>query len=192
MSELDKEYWNQRYEACTTGWDLGQASPPIQAYFDQLSHKEHSILIPGAGNGHDVIELYQKGFENVHLLDFAPIPVAQFQEKYAEFPKDQLIIENFFDHSEKYDLIAEQTLFCAIDPSLRQKYAEKVHDLLNSNGKLIGVLFNRDFEGGPPFGGNVHEYRSYFEPLFSSVEISECYNSIEPRKGAEVFIKITK
>lgn len=192
MNELDQNYWNQRYEACTTGWDLGQPSPPIQAYFDQVPHKEKSILIPGAGNGHDVIELYRKGFESVYLLDFAPTPVEHFKKNFPEFPEHQLLIEDFFSHDGAYDLIAEQTLFCAIDPALRLNYVKKVHALLKPNGKLIGVLFNRDFEGGPPFGGNIQEYRSYFEPLFTSVEISDCYNSINPRRGAEVFIKITK
>lgn len=71
MSELNSEYWNQRYKEASTGWDLGGASPPIQHYFDQVEDKTKSILIPGAGNGHDVIELYERGFKNVYLLDFA-------------------------------------------------------------------------------------------------------------------------
>jgi hypothetical protein len=32
---------------------------------------------------------------------------------------------------------------------------------------------------------------TYFDQ-FSSVEMEECYNSIEPRQGAELFVKISK
>ena len=39
-----------------------------------------------------------------------------------------------------------QTFFCAIDPSDRKKYADKIYTLLKENGKLAGVLFNHEFE----------------------------------------------
>lgn len=46
---LSAEYWNQRYLNNASQWDLGAVSPPLKAYFDQLSNKDISILIPGAG-----------------------------------------------------------------------------------------------------------------------------------------------
>ncbi|MCS7037470.1 MAG: SAM-dependent methyltransferase, partial [Saprospiraceae bacterium] len=57
---------------------------------------------------------------------------------------------------------------------------------------LAGVLFDRDFEGGPPFGGHAEEYRALFEPLFRIHTLEPCYNSIPPRAGAEVFIILKK
>jgi hypothetical protein len=54
---------------------------------------------------------------------------------------------------------------------------------------LVGVLFNRDFEGGPPFGGCVEDYRALFQKYFDKVSMDICYNSIEPRKDSEVFMK---
>ena len=83
-------------------------------------------------------------------------------------------------------------MFCAIAPALRQQYANKVHGLLKPNGKLIGVLFNREFESGPPYGGTKDEYSSCFDTLFEQVMIEKCYNSIEPRAGREFFIKMIK
>ena len=47
---LDEAYWNSQYNANTTGWDLGQVSPPLKAYIDQLTNKNLRILIPGCGN----------------------------------------------------------------------------------------------------------------------------------------------
>lgn len=66
-----------------------------------------------------------------------------------------------------------------------------MRELLRPNGKLVGVLFNRDFEGGPPFGGNVAEYQQIFQKHFNSISMEACYNSIEPRKNSEVFIKVS-
>jgi thiopurine S-methyltransferase len=72
------------------------------------------------------------------------------------------------------------------------EYARKTSELLVENGKLVGVIFNRDFEGGPPFGGTKEEYLNYFSIHFRRVEITECYNSIKPRMGTELFLKCEK
>ena len=68
-----------------------------------------------------------------------------------------------------------------------------MHELLNENGRIIGLVFNRSFEkNGPPFGGNMQEYQSIFEKYFEIKKMEECYNSIQPRKGSEVFINLKK
>jgi len=189
---LSNDFWNQRYVDGTTGWDLGQVSPPIKAYIDQLENKELKILVPGAGNGHEVAYIYNLGFKNVHVLDFAPLAIETFLEKHPDFPVSQAHVANFFDFEGVFDVMIEQTLFCAIDPSLRDNYAEKASSLLRDGGKLVGVLFNREFDGGPPFGGATSEYIKRFSPYFSEVIMEDCYNSIEPRQGSEVFIRLTK
>ena len=189
---LSDDFWNKRYIDGSTGWDLGEISPPIKAYIDQLDNKELKILIPGAGNAHEVSYLHQLGFKNVHVLDFAPLAVQNFLGKHPDFPTSQAHIADFFQFNESFDLIIEQTLFCAIDPSLRSKYAEKSSSLLKEGGKLVGVLFNREFDGGPPFGGTTTEYIETFMPHYSSVSMEDCYNSIEPRQGSEVFVQLKK
>lgn len=187
---LDENFWNQRYLDGITGWDLGEVSPPIKAFFDQYPNKEAKILIPGCGNGHEAEYLYSIGFKNVHVLDLADEPLKNLKKRVPDFPEQHLHKGDFFEQKGKYDLIVEQTLFCAVDPSLRRKYAEKVKELLKEDGQLVGVLFNKDFEGGPPFGGSAEEYHTYFDPLFKNVNIDPCYNSVAPRAGSEVFIRI--
>lgn len=193
MSEfLSADYWSERYKDGQIGWDLGMPSPPIEHYAEQLTNKKLTILIPGCGSGYEGEYLFRKGFTHVHLLDFSPEPLVAFKNRVPEFPEIQLHVGDFFEHHGLYDLIIEQTLFCAIDPTLRRAYAEKAASLLKPGGKLVGVLFNRDFEGGPPFGGSVEEYLTYFEDHFSTVSIEPCYNSIAPRSASEVFIKMIK
>ena len=100
---------------------------------------------------------------------------------------------NYFELTGNYDLILEQTFFCAISPELREHYVEKTYNLLTPNGKLVGLLFNYLFEeNGPPFGGNISEYRELFQDKFCLNKIEECYNSILPRKGKELFINFSK
>ena len=191
MNPVEKQsYWSERYLKNQVGWDCGAITPPIKDYIDQLTNKSISILIPGCGSAHEAEYLWMLGFTNVHLLDFAPEALALFSERVRDFPKEQLHCGDFFAHAGKYDLIVEQTLFCAINPNQRKEYVDKIVKLLNPTGKLIGVLFNREFEGGPPFGGSIAEYQCIFQAEFSSVFIEPCYNSIKPREGSEVFIKM--
>lgn len=186
---LDKEFWSSRYQENQTGWDLGACSTPLKKYFDQLEDKSLKILIPGAGYAHEAIYLHEAGFLNVHVIDLVQEPLTHLRFICPKFPENHLHLGDFFEHNEQYDMIVEQTFFCAIDPSLREQYVQKMKSLLTPKGKLVGLLFNRDFEGGPPFGGRMENYKSLFEKHFEHVVIEPCYNSIEPRRGSEVFIK---
>ena len=193
MSEhLSSEFWNQRYLNGHTGWDIGSVSKPIKVYIDQLKDRDLKILIPGCGSAYEGSYLLEMGFRNFHLLDFAPEAMQRFRAQHPDFKKEQLHCGDFFSHQGEYDLILEQTLFCAIDPSRREEYAAKCASLLRKGGKMVGLLFDREFEGGPPYGGNRCDYEKLFGKYFNIVEITSCYNSIEPRNGYEVFIKLIK
>lgn len=187
------ENWEERYRNETTGWDIGHISTPLKDYFDQLKNKNISILIPGGGNGYEAGYLYENGFTNIYLLDIAPTPLKNFSKKYPNFPNSQLVEENFFDHNGSYDLIVEQTFFCAINPKHRQAYAQKAFQLLKPKGKLVGLLWsvplNKDH---PPFGGNKAEYTNYFAPYFHYLHFENSYNSIKPRAERELFLLAEK
>lgn len=58
--------------------------------------------------------------------------------------------EDFFNHRGEYDLIIEQSFFCAIEPELRIPYARHCHGLLRKGGKLSGSRCNHVFSFGPP------------------------------------------
>lgn len=192
MNTSDKKFWEERYDEQNTGWDLGQCSPPLRDWFDREENKQLNILIPGAGNAYEAEYLYKSGFTNVVVLDFAETPILNFRKRVIDFPQEQLILQDFFEHEKKYDRIVEQTFFCAIPPDYRERYVEKIKELLVPGGKLIGVLFDRDFPAGPPFGGSAVEYKQLFETYFSSVKIYPCLHSVTPRMGTEVFIEIEK
>lgn len=189
MGFLDERYWTDRYSAGQTGWDIGFASPPLTQYLDQIENKGLKILIPGAGNAHEATYAFENGFTHVFVLDLSQSPLDCFKERNPLFPENQLIKDDFFDHKGGYDLILEQTFFCALDPSLRMDYVKKMKELINPKGKLVGVLFDRVFPfEGPPFGGHLEEYEKLFRTYFKDGSISPCYNSIPERMGSEAWI----
>jgi methyl halide transferase len=189
MHDLTDSYWNQRYVENDFGWDLGAVSPPLKAYFEQLGNKNLKILIPGAGNSYEAEFLFYIGFKNVFVLDFAKIPLENIKQRIPDFSNSQLIQEDFFQHQGQYDLIIEQTFFCAINPALRLQYVEHMKRLLKPGGKLVGLLFNDVLnEDRPPFGGDLNEYQKLFSLLFNIKTLETANNSIKPREGRELFL----
>lgn len=190
---LDKDFWEKRYQDKETGWNIGTISTPLKNYFDSIKYKNCSILIPGCGYGHEAKYLFENGFENVSILDLSPSAIEDFQKRVPNFPKDKLFISNFFEHNHTYDLIIEQTFFCAINTDLREDYVSHSHKILNKNGKIAGLLFNKHFDHDhPPFGGSKEEYQNLFKKKFKINAMEIAKDSIEPRKGLELFFEFQK
>ena len=193
MPKFDKTFWEDKYKENSTGWNIGYPSTPIKTYIDQLSNKDISILIPGAGNAYEAEYLHQNGFKNVTVIDIASSPLENFKKRVPSFPVDNLIQDDFFNHKAKYDLIIEQTFFCALSPPFRNAYADKMSSLLNAGGKLVGLLFDFELtEQGPPFGGCQNEYKNLFSKHFNIKVMQPAHNSIEPRKGRGLFVIFEK
>ena len=193
MSKYDADFWTRKYEANQLGWDMGSVSPPLKEYIDQLQSKDISILIPGAGNAYEAEYLHHSGFANVDVLDISQAPLQNLKSRVPDFPEQRLIHSDFFLWHKQYDLILEQTFFCALDPDLRNAYAQKMNELLNPKGKLVGLFFDFPLtESGPPFGGSSQEYLNTFEKWFDIRVLERCYNSIKPRSGKELFLIFEK
>ncbi|WP_159022924.1 methyltransferase domain-containing protein [Formosa sp. L2A11] len=190
---LTEAFWNNKYKNHDTRWDLGAVSPPLKSYIDQLTNTDLRILIPGGGNSHEAEYLHRNGFKNVYVVDVSEIALKNIKHRVPSFPEAHLIHKNFFELDSVFDLIIEQTFFCAITPNLRPEYARKTKDLLAQKGKVVGLLFNVPlYEDHPPFGGNEAEYHSYFKDHFNIQSMEAAYNSHESRIGRELFFKIQK
>jgi len=191
----DAGYWDHRFETGDTPWDIGYISPPLKAYADQLKDKNMSVLIPGCGNSYEAEYLLKLGFSRITVIDISPTLTRRLEEKFGAFINKQLhiVTGDFFALQERFDLILEQTFFCALDPALRPAYARKMQELLNPGGRLAGVLFNRIFSTpGPAFGGTIEEYTQLFGPFFRITTMEPCYNSVKPREGSECFFILEK
>ena len=188
MEKLDANYWQKRYETLDIAWDIGHISTPLKAYFDQLTDRKMKILIPGCGNAHEAEYLFQQGFEEVYVLDWSQTALDNLKKRVPDFPSEHLICDDFFEHNAKYDLIVEQTFFCALPPQKRPDYVQQMKKLLDEKGRLVGLMFDFNFPKSPPYGGNKQEYTNLFSPTFHIKTMEKCYNSITPRKGSELFV----
>lgn len=198
MPDTGSTYWDDRYLRGQTGWDIHQVSPPLQAYFDQLPRKDLSILIPGCGNCYEAEYLLKNGFTDITLLDISPVLMDRLRKKFPQAQTQtqagtntsalRLVTADLFDHNGRYDLIVEQTFFCALNPEKRPDYVERTAALLKPGGRLAGLLFDRDFQDGPPYGGHKEDYQKLLEKRFRLKTLAPCYNSIKPRMGTELFL----
>lgn len=192
MTDVEN-FWNTRYLQKETGWDMQQVSPPLKYFIDRITDKGLPVLIPGCGNAYEAAYMLDQGFTHMTLIDISAHLVDTLRERFDKEPIE-IIHRNFFEHQGKYDLILEQTFFCAILPEQRLDYVKKAHELLNAKGRIAGVLFNENFgyEDHPPFAGSEAEYRKLFEPYFKIVRMEPCEISIQPRLGNELLIELEK
>ncbi len=125
MNDFDRKYWQNRYLEKKIGWNIGYISTPIKAYVNQLEDKNLNILIPGGGNSYEAEFLWKSGFKNTYILDFAKQPLENFKKRVSGFPNEQLLNHDFFESKGEFDLIIEQTFFCALNPKLRTDYVKQ-------------------------------------------------------------------
>lgn len=191
--KLTSNYWENRYQNNDTGWDVGTITPPLKEYIDQIQNKSIKILIPGGGNSYEFEYLIDNGFTNAYVIDYAKTPLENLKKRIPSKFHKNLILQDFFTHEDQYDLIIEQTFFCALVTDLRKKYVQKMEALLKDNGKIAGLLFQFPLtEQGPPFGGSKEEYYDLFSKRFNIEKLETAYNSIKPRKNNELFFIFTK
>jgi hypothetical protein len=149
-------------------------------------------LIPGSGNSHEADYLLSLGFTNLTLINIAPTLLKILQEKLKNNSNIKIVLGDFFKHQGEYDLILEQTFFCARPSIMREKYVLKMYCLLPEKVLLAELLFNKTFECGPPFGGNLNEYEKLFKKHFTFLQLCLCRNSIKPRFNSELFVEFVK
>ncbi len=186
-------YWESRYENQQDRWDVGYITPPLKRIIDSLNDKDTKILIPGAGQAYAAEYAFKQGFKNVYVCDWSSAALKRIRQLLPKFPEDQFLCQDYFTIDEKFDVILEQTFFCALPPSKRKLYIEKSATFLHPEGVLTGLLFGIQFpKAGPPFGGDEAEYRKLFEPRFRIETLETCSDSIPSRLGNELYFKAIK
>lgn len=167
---LDVAAWDERWVTNDTPWDLAGPSPPIvRALREGLVAPPGRALVLGCGAGHDARAVAAAGFRTVGV-DFSPTAVRRARElaavegSAATFEEaDALALP---DSLRGADLVVEHTLFCAIDPSLRDRYVDAVADALRPGGRFLALFWLIRAETGPPFGASEPEVLDRFARRF--------------------------
>ena len=157
--------WEALYQEGDTGWDRGEVSPALYQYLEAGAFDGvKSVLIPGCGRGYEVVELAKRGFD-VMALDLAPSAITYLKQalKQSDVQASTACV-NIFEYSNEqaFDVIYEQTCLCAIEPSERQAYADRVHDWLKPQGKLLLNMMQTGEAGGPPFHCDFMDIKQLF------------------------------
>jgi methyl halide transferase len=181
--------WQRHYDEGDLGWDLGQVAPPFIKLFESKMIVPGKTLVPGCGRGHEVIYLAENGFE-VTAVDYSTGAVDHLKSTVQERKlKCEVLHMNFFEmdavHNGVYDLLIEQTFFCAISPEQRPSYVSTVARALKPGGMIAGLFYHTEGEGGPPFNTTREDIVEHFSDSFEIQQLSKTENSAEQRKNKE-------
>lgn len=190
-SVSDPAFWNDLYRAGNTGWDRGRPAPPIVRMLDAgLLPAAASVVVLGAGRGHEAVALAQRGYA-VTAVDFAEEAARATRLAAAEAGVQVEVLEaDLFRLPQlrpgAFDAALEHTCFCAIDPLRRAEYVEAIHSVLRPGGILFGLFFAHGRPGGPPFTTTEEEVRVLFTPRFAIDRLAVAPDSFTERQGQEL------
>lgn len=158
------DVWEGRYQAGTTGWDRGKASPALHYWLETANIAPCRILLPGCGNGYEALTLAAAGFDVV-AIDIAPSPLNTLKQLLVDANLSAEVIQAdvlAWQPDELFDAVYEQTCLCALNPGLWAQYEAKLHGWLKTDGQLLTQFMQTNKESGPPFHCDLADMRELF------------------------------
>ncbi len=167
LLESEHPRWQQMWtDGIRAGqkFDTAACSPALVQLIEQGDIPLGRSLVPGCGRGYDLVALHS---EDRHALgvDIAEAGIEaaneylESQSSLCPLLKSQAAAEcvNFFDlpvqsAADLFDFVYDYTFLCALDPSIRHLWAQKMADLVKPGGELLTLIFPIGTRsGGPPF-----------------------------------------
>lgn len=170
MSETN---WEERYKTGDMPWEKGEASPGLVDFL--AAHPDlprGTVAVPGCGTGHDVRAWAKAGFV-ASGFDLAPtaIQLADQKTRWDRVSARYQVSDFLADTPpEPFDWLFEHTLFCAIDPKMRDAYVNAAVRWLKPKGQFLAVHYMIPDEDGPPFGTTRDEILKRFSPNFELLQ----------------------
>ena len=157
-------------------FDVAGVSLPLTAELARrslVSRAGMTAFVPGCGRAYDALALAEHGFGSIVALDLSPTACEAAREEIARSSssaaiKARVAVEcgDFFEMpSRRFDFIWDCTFLCALEPAVRERWAQQMSQLLADDGELLTCIFPIGaHEGGPPFALSVELVRSLLEP----------------------------
>ena len=179
------DFWNSRYAAGKTPWDLGDVPSALRAFLARVE-RPGRVLIPGCGSGYEVQAFHDAGFE-VTAIDFSPAAVERAGRILG--PLQRCIIPgDFFTYDftgQKFDLIYERTFLCSLPPARWPAYAKRMAELLEKGTILAGVFLYGNEPEPPPYPLTETQARELFADSFDLLRSHPVSDSLPLFKGME-------
>ena len=171
MTNLNPNFWQERFETGQTGWDRGGPSPQLKHWLDNGELSPCRIAVPGCGRGWEVAELAQRGFD-VTGLDYTEAAVREAQAKLHQMGLAAEILQAdvlSYHPEQLFDAVYEQTCLCAIDPDHWIQYADQLARWIRPGGHLYALFMQAGRPGaqeglkeGPPFHCDINAMHALF------------------------------
>lgn len=171
MTNLNPNFWQERFETGQTGWDRGAASPQLRHWLDNGILRPCRIAVPGCGRGWEVAELAQRGF-TVTGLDYTEAAVREARSNLHRLDVSADIIQAdvlSYTPNQPFDAVYEQTCLCAIDPDHWIQYADQLARWIRPGGHLYALFMQAARPGaqeglkeGPPFHCDINAMHALF------------------------------
>jgi ubiquinone/menaquinone biosynthesis C-methylase UbiE len=178
-------FWNQRYASGETPWTL-QIIPATLRSFVKKTQTRGTVLIPGCGTDHAVLQFFRTAGFEVTAIDFSTVAVARIKKALGNFD-GKIILGDFFkfDFRSRFDLIYERTFLCALPPQKWPQYAKRVAQLLRPGGKLAGIFFYGKELEPPPYPLSEARAAEIFGKCFRLIRDVKIADSVAMFAGRE-------
>ena len=188
IAENGANGWQKLYEMNDAPWDQGRIAPGLAKALAEESLPDGLAVVPGCGLGYDIKALASDK-RKVIGVDIAPLAVELAKKVIEGTFNAEIIVHDFFtlDLDGQVDLLYDYTFLCALPPTMRQQWADKLAKLLKVGSKLITLMFPLDdLVGGPPYTLSVEIYKELLEPHgFELYRLEREIESFSVRQGRE-------
>ena len=188
IAEKGKDGWQKLYEIDDIPWNMGKVAPALAKLIDEGKLPDGLAVVPGCGYGYDIKALASDK-RKVVGVDIAPLAVENARKVIEGTPNAEILLEDFFKLplDGQVDLLYDYTFLCALPPTMRPQWAEKLAKLLKVGSTLITLMFPMvELEGGPPFTLSVSIYKELLEPYgFELYHLDKDIESLGRRQGRE-------
>ena len=178
------DFWETRYLNRVMPWDAGRVPRDLLDFVSTLKEGTR-VLVPGCGSAYEAYFMAEHGLD-VLAIDFSPAAVEEAKKHVGCFPNIIQLADFFeFDYGTPYDVVYERAFLCALPPSLWDRYAGRMAQIINPGGLLAGFFFFGDTPRGPPFGINAQRLDELIARNFERVADREVHDSIAVFEGKE-------
>lgn len=196
MNGYSHSDWQKHYDEDDLQWDIGEVSPAILRLWDEGKLPSGKAIVPGCGRGHEVVFLAERGFE-VTAVDYTEGAVELLRRSLEMKDLQARVLQrNFFEleveHDGCYDLLLEQTFFCAIDLEDRPGYVATAERILKPGALLAGLFYETGGEGGPPFNTTQEDIIHHFAEAFDIEYLEKTPHSVDKRADKEILALLRK
>jgi len=175
-SELENGRWEAMWsKGLNPGdrFDCYTSSPVLINRVKEGSIPIGRALVPGCGRGYDCTTLAASD-RFVVGAEISPTALEAAHSRLAAISDSecsakhmiQLVSTSFFDlptssPDQLFDFVYDYTFFCALHPSVREAWAQKMSSLIKKDGELLTLIFPIKKEPddlGPPFHVTMDAY----------------------------------